>query len=176
MKCLVCGREFKGDECDLCKFPKVEYLGDPEEGIRQLLPVIKIKKEELAQKVNVGIVLYNWSIKDGQIEEEHEEYVAFGKLADIWGKTVWIDREFDVVSEREVVEPTLYIEMNDESAKFSKLLIQVSAPNVQGEEKQRLGISVDEDFMCSLRVQCGDKEAVSNHQFHLFTSNSFLTD
>lgn len=168
MKCLVCGKEFEGNACNICRFPVIDFPGDPEAGIRTLRPTIDAYKQEFAAKVNVGIVTYHWAFQEGTLTEEREECVPFGDVSMLLGQTTWLSNAFDTLSGREQVESHIYVEIRDEKHGPIRLDTLVYTPNVMDGEKQMLGISVDEDFTFCLHVQSDQGTMASSERFFLF--------
>lgn len=168
MKCPVCGRNFNGGACDMCNFPVVQFLGDPEEGLRGLEPEIKKHRAAFASKVKIGTVTYTYDIDDEKGDcGVKEEVLYYGTLKDLIGKTTWLKEDFDNVLNGEKSENTVCISIDGNTKPLPSIVTEVQFPGGFG-KKLNLGIEVEENFVFCLKVKDENDQIIAYGKNRLF--------
>lgn len=148
MKCLVCGKEFEGDECPRCHFPVVNFPGDREAGIRAMAPTIQAFREGFLEQVSVGLVVCHWKESGESLTLDYEERLSFGTCGTLRGKEFWLEQKFARDPKAARLSLRLWIGMGEEQVEKT-----VEIPNLMAAELQRVGIDMDEnaDFCLMLK-------------------------
>lgn len=148
MKCPVCKKEYDGPKCPVCGFPKVEFPGDVEEGLRVMGPTIdKYRAETFLPSLEVGVTAYYWKDSNGAVVSNGSKMIPFGRGAELIGSTRWIDTEFARIPNETQLKVKLYVKTCVGQAE-----LPVTIPNLNEAELQRLGISIDDGFVATLML------------------------
>lgn len=148
MKCHVCNKEFDGNECPRCKFPKVLIVGDYATGIAKIQPEIDAYKESFNKGIEIGIVIYHWKDEDGTVVLDREEKLSFGRGDELLGKTVWLKQKFARIPDEKKLQLRVYVKTPDDEREET-----VSINNLFEAELQELGICTDADYNFSLLLR-----------------------
>ena len=148
MKCIVCGKDHDKNECPVCRFPKVEFPGDPEKGLRAMEPAIRAYREDFLGKVSVGIIAYQWKDDNGALVPAGKERVPIGTGKELRESARWLDEKFARIPEEEQLLVSLSVRVNDTDEERS-----VGIPNLTEPELQELGASVDGDLNIRLMLR-----------------------
>ena len=148
MKCIVCGKEYEKTECPVCKFPKVEFPGDPEKGLQAMRPAIEAYREDFLGKVSVGIIAYQWRDDNGAFAMDRKERVPIGTAKELRENTRWLAEKFARIPDEEELRVSLSVQVNDIDEERS-----VGIPNLMEPELQELGAAVDGDLNVQLLLR-----------------------
>ncbi len=163
MECLVCNCHYEGDECPACDFPVVNFPGNREAGIRALQPTIEAHRKAFLPKVQIGMLNYYYTIKDGEVTERREECVPFGTADALCGQLVWLDRRFEKVTDRASVEVHLCMTIDDRQ--FEKC---VNVPVIAGAQTQEVGILLEEDLQFCIHIRSNTGDTLVSEKSFLF--------
>lgn len=94
MGCLVCGEEYKGAVCPVCKFRNVQIVGDYEDGLKMLQPKIEEHRRNFLGTFSVGIRIMKRVISDTDPISAIPEDLFFGKVVDFYNSEKWLDYDF----------------------------------------------------------------------------------
>lgn len=167
MRCLVCNCQFEGNECPKCKFPVIQVPGNFESGKKTLEPIINDYKSKFEEKVSVGISLFHWKLVDNEVTLDKEEEILFGRLSDMKGRTVFIDRSFKRLSDRKNVEVDMFARVEQEGCE-NTYKYKVTLPHYIKSENERLSITVYDDNSFVLNVIGDEGELLSSARYTLF--------
>ena len=162
-KCLICGKEFGGRECPICSFPVIDFLGDLEEGLKELAPTLQKHKANFTANLKVGIVIYHYKIDENEVVTKESEDVLFGTAAELMETICWREESFDNPSDRKEVSVSLFIECRD---KRNEIVITI--PNFPDSEKLEIGASIDDLFYLSFYTRSAQGSVECLKKFYLF--------
>lgn len=137
MKCLVCGEIFEGNECPRCRFPVVNFPGDPEAGLKMLQPMIEQHRREFLSRFQVGVTACYWKDADGKLVLDRKERIPVGTGAELMNGEVWLPRKFARIPDVPELQVGVYIDSDEYHREM-----QVPLPNLMGKELQELGMKV----------------------------------
>ena len=156
MKCVVCGKEYEKDRCPVCGFPKVEFPGDPEEGLRAMRPAIEAYRDDFLSKVSIGVIVYQWKDDNGAIVLDRSERLQIGTGKELMGNTRWLAEKFARIPDEEGLQVNLSIRINGKDEERS-----VRIPNLMEPELQELGAAVDEALNIQLLLRNSSRSTQS---------------
>ena len=148
MKCDVCGKDHDKNIGPVCKFPKVEFPGDPKEGREAMEPMIRAFREEFLGRVSVGIIAYQWKDDNGALVMAGKERVQIGTGKELREGARWLDEKFARIPEEEQLMVSLSVRVDDIDEERS-----VGIPNLTEPELQELGAEVDGDMNIRLLLR-----------------------
>ena len=148
MKCIVCGKEYEKGNCPVCNFPKIEFPGDPEEGLRAMKPAIDAYRDDFLSQVSIGIIAYQWKDSNGEIVMDRSERLQIGTGQELRGNTRWLAEKFARIPDAEKLQVGLSIQVNGKGEERS-----VGIPNLTEPELQELGAVVDDDLNIQLLLR-----------------------
>ena len=148
MKCIVCGKEYEMDACPVCRFPKVEFPGDPEKGLQAMKPAIDAYRDDFLGQVSIGIIAYQWKDDRGMIVMDRSERVQIGTGQELRGNTRWLAEKFARIPDAEKLQVGLSIQVNGKGEERS-----VGIPNLMEPELQELGAAVDDTLNIQLLLR-----------------------
>ncbi len=149
MKCLVCGKEFQGTVCPICEFPIVEIPGDYEAGLRTLQPVIRSHREAFAEKIHIGVMIFEYEIDNGTIRETGSRKKFFGKVAEMMHRKKWLDTVFENPLSRKSMD--IHMVICVDGRKDDNRTVSIPTPKTEG--KISLGIVCEDTFCFYLIVK-----------------------
>ena len=167
--CQVCGTDFtkigKGTACPVCDFARAEILGDPTEALGKMRNDIEAHRARFLKKCSVGMVSYKYSYDDAadKMKFDGESKLSFGRLSELYNKTVALNCRFCCPSERKAVEIKVSV-----SSPNGEQIHKVSIQNCFSEKAVTLGIKVDEDMNYQLLISGGDNRRISSESRSLF--------
>ena len=145
MKCLVCGREFEGSECDVCKFPIINFPGeDLEAGVKAMQPTILAYRSAFLKKTIIGVTTYCLKINEGKLEALETDDMCFGTVSSAIEGEKWLEPSFDSISKKSSVELSIYIKNDDGYS--NRLTVNMPNEQLKNEKKLKFGISINEDL------------------------------
>ncbi len=154
MKCLVCGTDHSDTRCPVCLFPVVAVPGDvSEQEVRQMLrSKIEEHRKKLLPNIKTGIVLYQYDVHaDGTVTETSERVFFEGSGSSIRRQEpMWLNRKFDTVSDRDMVEAEIFAEISGYSPARSQ---SVRIPQIASSQEQNIGIRMDDELRFSICVR-----------------------
>lgn len=165
MKCLVCGKEFVGTECPICKFPVVEIPGDYEAGLRALKPTIDIHRKAFAEKISLEVVTYLYDVENSSVNATETKNLSLGRISELLNNTKWLDAEFDNLDLRKTIDIDVVVNI-DGMKKTQKICIT----NVKTSGKITLGASCDDEFKLCLKIKNKNGEETTSEKQSLFNS------
>ena len=148
MKCIVCGKEYEKGNCPVCNFPKIEFPGDPEEGLRAMKPAIDAYRDDFLGQVSIGIIAYQWKDDNGVIVSGGSERVRIGTGKELREHTQWLAEKFARIPDEEKIQVSLSVQVNGKGEERS-----VSIPNLMEAELQELGAVIDGDLNIQLLLR-----------------------
>ena len=148
MKCVVCRKEYEKGNCPVCNFPKIEFPGDPEEGLRAMKPAIDAYRDDFLGQVSVGIIVYQWKDDNGVIVGNGSERLQIGTGKELRGSTRWLTEKFARIPDEEKLQVNLSVQVNGKGEERS-----VSIPNLKEAELQELGAVVDDALNIQLLLR-----------------------
>ncbi len=131
MNCIVCGKEFDGDECPRCGFPVIEFPGDYEEGMRALKPTVDAFRAKFLNNITAGIAVYYGKDENGSVVPDKKEILPFGTLGDISGKECWIGQKFARLPDAVTLKTTVCISHGDKTEEKTVELKNLTEPSFQ---------------------------------------------
>ena len=163
MKCIVCGKDYEKGNCPVCGFPKIEFPGDPEQGLRDMKPAIDAYRDDFLSQVSIGIIAYQWKDDNGSIVMDRSERVQIGTGKELLGTTKWLAEKFARIPDEENLQVSLSIQAKGRSEERS-----VSIPNLKEAELQELGATVDGglNIQLLLRNSSGTTQSEKMPLFH----------
>ena len=89
-KCLICGKEFGGRECPICSFPVIDFLGDLEEGLKELAPTLQKHKANFTANLKVGIVIYHYKtiVATSSNRDRVDKILAQAKITEFFDDSI----------------------------------------------------------------------------------------
>lgn len=157
MKCLVCGKDYDAAECPRCHFPNIQIMGDRDTALAQLMPTILAFRESFLGNVDVSLLIHHWKDRDGQIVPDREEYLRLGSAAELQKEERWLSNQFARIPDVEAISATVLV-----AVKNSIHHLQISVPNLQQPELQRLGARLDDDMNLRLLLRNDSQQPVSS--------------
>lgn len=134
MVCLVCGKEYIGSECPRCRFPDVQFPGDPQKAIENLRPAIEVFRDQFLQSVKLEIAAFYWKDEDGTVVLDREERVLLAGGEELLQGPKWLAQEFARIPDEQWVSVTLYITVAGTLRQE-----QVMLPNIHSPQLQQIG-------------------------------------
>lgn len=154
MKCLVCGKEYNGNECPVCGFPVVNITVNDEEGLKALRPTIDAHRAEFEKNIELSLLSYTYEVGN-RIEPQGEERIPLGRVSQLSGQTVWLDTEFTNVVQRKAIPVTLCVTVRNRP----EYRINVNAANILS-DTIRVGICVNSSLQFCVIIQ--DSSGISS--------------
>lgn len=148
MKCVVCGKEYTGQECPACKFPVIRFPGDPEEGMRTMKPEIDAYRDKFLENLHVALVSYSWKDKEGRVVVDRQYEIPFGSGAELYGGEVWLPKEFARIKDKKTLQIQVVIHNGTESMER-----QITIDNLMEPELQQIGAALDEEMNFCLMLK-----------------------
>ncbi len=148
MKCIVCGKVHDGNECPVCKFPKIHFPGDPQEGLRTMKPAIDSYRDSFLERVSVGVITYRWKDEGGTIVLDREERVAIGTGKKLREAAVWLEESFARIPEAKELAVKVSVQVDGQEEVHT-----VKVPTRMEAELQQLGAEIDEELNLSLLLR-----------------------
>lgn len=157
MKCIVCGNNYSDEACPVCKFPVIQFPGDPEEGLRAMKPKIDAYRENFMAEVKVGIMTFKW--KDGaeSIVSDGEEEMLLGTGAQLLLGERFLPQSFARIPDVKTVDVKVLVHCNGTIETHV-----VSVPNLFEKELQEIGAVVDEDMTLRVLLKNGTEQTESD--------------
>lgn len=165
MKCLVCGKEFVGTECPICKFPVVEIPGDYEAGLRALKPTIDIHRKAFAEKISLEVVTYLYDVENSSVNTTGTKNLSLGRISELLNNTKWLDAEFDNLDLRKTIDIDVVVNIDG-----MKQTQKICITNFKTSEKITLGVSCDDEFKLCLKIKNKNGEETTSEKQSLFNS------
>ena len=138
MKCIVCGKDYEAGSCPVCNFPKIEFPGDPEQGLLAMKPAIDAYRDDFLKQVSVGIIVYQWKDSNGALVMDRRERLQIGTGKELLENPRWLAEKFARIPDEARLQVDLSVQVNGKGEERS-----VSIPNLTEPELQELGASVD---------------------------------
>ena len=152
MKCFICGKDYDAVECPRCHCPNIHVMGDRDAALAQLRPIILASRENFLSNVEVSLLIYHWKDQDGQIVPDREEYLRLGTAAELLKEERWLSNQFARIPDVETISVTISVAVSNSTHR-----LQISVPNLQQPELQRLGARLDDDMNLRLLL-CNDSQ------------------
>ena len=165
-KCLVCMKMYDGIKqmniCPVCGFQEPHIVGDYQQGMNEMKPLIMKKKQELFDKLTIGILSYEYEIDNARIVDKGQK-VDYFKGKSIFGEPVWLNEQFETVSTRDIIEAEINISLSSKT--FSA---KCTIPNLKNASYFTVGINIDEQFDLTLIAKDESDNCVQSERAYIF--------
>lgn len=167
MKCLVCGKEFVGTECPICKFPVVEIPGDYEAGLCALKPTIDSHRKAFTEKISLEVVTYLYDVENSSVNATGTKNLLLGRISELLNSTKWIDVEFYNLdlNLRKTIDIDVMINIDG-----MKQTQKICITNFKTSGKITLGVSCDDEFKFCLKIKNKNGEEITSEKQSLFNN------
>ena len=155
-KCVVCGAEFDGEVCPVCKFQVIHFPGDEEEGLRSLKPQIEVFRRNALERLSVGIITYTWKGMGDNVVLDKEERLEVAVASALKNEPTWLNTQFARDPQSDCLDICLSLRMGDREMRRN-----LTVPNLKEQQLQQLGVSMDEGKNLKLHLRNGSSESHS---------------
>ena len=169
MKCVVCGAEFDDAElnnCPACKFPKIYFPVDEEEGLRKLQPEIESFRHSALERLSVGIIIYYWKAVGDQVVLDKEERLEAAVASALKSEPTWLSKQFARDPKSDALDVCLSLRMGDQETRRN-----LTVPKLKEQQLQQLGVSMDAagNLKVHLRNGVSESQSAPSPVYPLFT-------
>lgn len=168
-RCFVCMYTYDSMQhmniCPVCKFQEPHILGDYEQGVHELQPMIMKKKQDLLNKLRIGLVIFEYEISNGQVIEKGKSIEYFNNVV-LLGETCWLNDQFETVSTRDSLEAEIAVTINN-----TPLSQKYTLPNLKDASCLTVGITVDNQFDLILIAKDESGRQTQSEKAYIFSGS-----
>ena len=150
MKCLVCGKEYDGAECPVCRFPNIQIPGNYEEGLLAIQDEIEEYRKQFFSTFYVGIRTWHWIDINGTLKPDYAEDLYFGQIGSLQGEEQWLSRPFARIPDVTMLNITIVIKQAGEIVEKT-----VTVENLSEMQLLEIGAVVDDQYNVQIIVRNG---------------------
>ncbi len=167
-KCMVCGYQYDGDQlpkCPVCKFQEINILGDYEKGLKELQPIILQKKQGLANRLQIGMKIFQYELDGTKLVDKGESVVLFDTVTTD-DKVHWLDDHLETVSTLDVLDAEVYVQLDDKT-----YLLNLKTNNMKNADYIQVGIAIDIDFCMRMVVKDDSNNLTQSEKVYIFNGS-----
>lgn len=154
MKCPCCFETYEGDgNCPLCGFENVQIVGDYDEGLKLIQPMIEQHRKEFLGEHRIGIKLVKRKDTNSSDLSVVTEILYFGKVSELIGTEKWLGKQivaFPDSRDSVIAEVVISSNINETTQKIA----------IGGLKKEGIidfGVSVNKDYSYCLKFKRDEK-------------------